>query len=678
MVQSSSDKAIPNQGEGRTKWWRRPLYYSSESVAWLATLVVASIALLALAGWLFQITLFKSVLAKWQAMSIITALCFLLVAVELACMLRDPAAARRRFLFQAPALLVGLAGLATVALYVVSLGAGQAPTVRLIPVLNLLWKPGTRPALLTAILFLCTGCSLALLARGRRRAANAAHLLMVLVGLSGYLVVLSYLLGVESLHRLLNVSVAMNTGLAFCIASVAMLHLQPDSWLMGAFTSNRAGGVMARRLLPAILLIPLMVGWLRRYGERSGLFGPEAGALLVALAYATLLLGLLWLTARSINRKDEQWQLSEQRRAAEINTLIDAVPFLVSLHGPDGRWLRTNPAAREVFGFDPTTGTREEVASRVQARLPDGTPLTPANMPSSRALRGESVFGEEYLVTDAKGEDHTLLLNAIPLKVDDEVNGMVLAQMDITERKRIERELADSRRELSAMLENVPLVMLLVDRERRVRKANATASNFANRTPEEMVGRSCGEALRCLHATDAAQWCGFGPECGDCAVRSAVQETFATGRNQRGVKATISFGHRGQPEELTFLISTSLFTLSDEDLCLVCIENITERKQAERSLQHAHDELEQRVALRTAELNQLNVALESEIVERKRAEEEVRLINAELEVRVRQRTIEFEEKNAELERMNRLFVGRELRMIELKERIQELEKEISG
>ncbi len=31
-------------------------------------------------------------------------------------------------------------------------------------------------------------------------------------------------------------------------------------------------------------------------------------------------------------------------------------------------------------------------------------------------------------------------------------------------------------------------------------------------------------------------------------------------------------------------------------------------------------------------------------------------------------------KNAELERMNRIFVGRELRMVELKERIRELER----
>lgn len=63
-----------------------------------------------------------------------------------------------------------------------------------------------------------------------------------------------------------------------------------------------------------------------------------------------------------------------------------------------------------------------------------------------------------------------------------------------------------------------------------------------------------------------------------------------------------------------------------------------------------------------------------DITKRVRAEEDNRNLNEELEQRVQQRTAELEEKNAELEKMNRLFVGRELRMVELKERIRDLEE----
>jgi PAS domain S-box-containing protein len=52
---------------------------------------------------------------------------------------------------------------------------------------------------------------------------------------------------------------------------------------------------------------------------------------------------------------------------------------------------------------------------------------------------------------------------------------------------------------------------------------------------------------------------------------------------------------------------------------------ITERKRVETELQKAHDELEQRVQLRTAELAQANADLQAEIAERKRYEERLQL-----------------------------------------------------
>lgn len=67
-----------------------------------------------------------------------------------------------------------------------------------------------------------------------------------------------------------------------------------------------------------------------------------------------------------------------------------------------------------------------------------------------------------------------------------------------------------------------------------------------------------------------------------------------------------------------------------------------------------------------------------DIIKRKRAEEALGTLNEELEKRVCERTSELEAKNAELHKMNKLFVDRELRMLELKERIRELEGKTAG
>jgi len=73
------------------------------------------------------------------------------------------------------------------------------------------------------------------------------------------------------------------------------------------------------------------------------------------------------------------------------------------------------------------------------------------------------------------------------------------------------------------------------------------------------------------------------------------------------------------------------------------------------------------------DLEELAVSL-VEALRRNKAEEEVKKMNWELEKRVVERTEDLLAKTAELERLNRVFVDRELKMRELKARIAEMEK----
>lgn len=103
--------------------------------------------------------------------------------------------------------------------------------------------------------------------------------------------------------------------------------------------------------------------------------------------------------------------------------------------------------------------------------------------------------------------------------------------------------------------------------------------------------------------------------------------------------------------------------------------NVYRRTLAEEALQKSKEELEQRVLERSTELRTANEQLQRELTERRQAEDALSCLNEELEQRVMKRTEELEETVTKLERANRLFVGRELRMVELKERIKELERD---
>lgn len=65
-----------------------------------------------------------------------------------------------------------------------------------------------------------------------------------------------------------------------------------------------------------------------------------------------------------------------------------------------------------------------------------------------------------------------------------------------------------------------------------------------------------------------------------------------------------------------------------------------------------------------------------DVTEQKKAEQELKRLTGELEQKVEERTKELQARMEELERFNRLAVGRELKMIELKKRIKELEENL--
>jgi signal transduction histidine kinase/DNA-binding response OmpR family regulator len=165
----------------------------------------------------------------------------------------------------------------------------------------------------TAVCFLLCGLALLSLDARLRRVFRPAEICALVAAWIALLAIIGYayssvsLIGIKSF-----IPMALNTALTFAILSVGILCARPDQGLMASVSSSGGGGVMARRLLPAAILIPAIAGWLRWLAQQQGLVDDVMGLSLFVLTNIMLFSVLIWWNAMSLNRIDAELQQAKE------------------------------------------------------------------------------------------------------------------------------------------------------------------------------------------------------------------------------------------------------------------------------------------------------------------------------------------------------------------------------
>jgi PAS domain S-box-containing protein len=279
---------------------------------WLFIITVLAIAVLDLAGWLFGITFLKSIGHDWIPMTIATSLCFILSGSAIAIIKIDFKPAFLKVLPRAFAFIIILLSLATLYVYFYQFITGRSYPVAGSSFFSYFFTPESRMAFLTSSNFLLIGCIIILLDSDKRSNAGMAHVLIIPVVIVSYFIIVSYILGVYPVAESFGKPVALNSGIAFFALSAAVLLLRTNSWLLEVFVARDTGGVFARKLLPPLLFIPLIIGWFRIKGENAGYFRSDEGVILVTILYTFCFLTLIWITTRSVNKIDRKRRISDE------------------------------------------------------------------------------------------------------------------------------------------------------------------------------------------------------------------------------------------------------------------------------------------------------------------------------------------------------------------------------
>lgn len=148
------------------------------------------------------------------------------------------------------------------------------------------------------------------------------------------------------------------------------------------------------------------------------------------------------------------------------------------------------------------------------------------------------------------------------------------------------RTTCENEEELSAIYEHTPVIIVLVDADRKIRKVNSFASSFADLPAAKLTETRIGRALRCIHHLDDPKGCGYGPFCSRCELRTAVQSTFETGRQYYRTEVRLPTKPAGLRDgrELIFFVSTALLHHTEPPTVLVSLEDVTDRVEAEEAI----------------------------------------------------------------------------------------------
>jgi PAS domain S-box-containing protein len=337
-------------------------------VARVATTIVVALGALGLAGWFLNLEALVNIAPGLATMKVNTAICMLICGVLLWLQIGLPGAGRS-VVHQSFAVLVAIISVLTLAEYAfrIDLHIDQLLWTDTITPIGQL--PG-RMAAITAVNYILAAAAL-LAAPHRSRVANGAFVCATAAGVTlSFLAVLGYLYGAAPLYQpLAPVSIAVNTTLAFLALFLGLMALREDLGWVALIRSTGAGGALVRWLLPVVVALPPIVGWLRLHGQELGFFDLRVGVSLFSAANVILVASVLYIAARHVDRLDAQRSLGEARmRESEekYRSTFDIAPVGITHLSLNGDFLMVNDFFCQMVGY----GRRELLSLNLMALTP--------------------------------------------------------------------------------------------------------------------------------------------------------------------------------------------------------------------------------------------------------------------------------------------------------------------
>jgi PAS domain S-box-containing protein len=422
-----------------------PAHTSDQRLAALAVGCGAATTLLGaigIAGWTLHVSRLKSFAPGLGEIKVNAAIGLVLVGAAALLHLRGRTPRISRVL----GALAAVIGALTVIEYVlgVDLGIDQLLFTTPEPARSAL-APG-RMGLNTALCLALGGGALIVPGRRERRSGWRwpALAALAIAGLS-LLSLIGYVFGAPRLEAgfigrdLARQSLQSTAALALLAGALWLAH--PREAPLALLRSAGAGGRLMRHMLVAVVVLPILLGWLRLEGQDAGLYATAEGVALYCTALIVLFVPILWRSAQTIERYDRELRGQELRWQAILRS--DRLGVLVRDAG--GRLVECNDRLAEILGTTPAALIGTTAADIMAPAEAEAVERERAGLTAPDTSRAFPQADRAITLRDGRRVSIRVTACMIP-SADGEPGSAVFLVDDLTERKQMEDELAHARR----------------------------------------------------------------------------------------------------------------------------------------------------------------------------------------------------------------------------------------
>ena len=281
---------------------------------------------------------------------------------------------------------------------------------------------------------------------GRHTRALAAALAVATTAIAS-LSIIGYGYGADRFYGIPTLTViAFQTSTFVLAISVGLILAIPDYGPTRLLAQQGPAGTLVRRVLPGLILVPIVLGLVRLAGQQAGLYDLAFGTAASTLVEIAILLMMLWWTARAISEQSSRRERAEgerRKQAQELRTVLESISDGLITLDAHWRYAYVNPEAERLL----RTPARDLLGKIIWNVFPDvvGTPF-------ERELRAAAGSGQkvhfESFFAPANGWYASTVFPTTDGGVSvyfQDVTARIAAEAEVRRsREELERDLADS------------------------------------------------------------------------------------------------------------------------------------------------------------------------------------------------------------------------------------------